>query len=207
MKFTTNRLQTIAKKRYLEYIKLFPAAAQTRIKEYTTLILTFGAMTLFGIFAINPTITTVIELRKKLDDAKFVNQKLAQKIANLTTLEEKYSNLDDDLTVIENAIPRQPEVPLLFGQIQAIAKKSGVTIASLQSLQVEQATQKKPPPKDASFTFVTEIQGNYQQISSFLNFLSDFERSIILDSVSITRSKDQVNQLVLSIRARAPFRQ
>lgn len=186
---------------------MFPATQQQRVREYTTLILTFLAMIFFAIFAINPTITTVLELRKKLEDAEFVRDSLEQKVANLSTLQDRYDSLGDDLTVILNAIPENPRVPLLFGQIQGVSQGSGARITALQSQEVQQAVKGKPIPKDASFTFVLEAQGSYPQVSSFLNSLSNFERSITIESVSITPNKENGTQLVLSVRGKAHFRQ
>jgi len=158
MKINTSRLQAITKKRYLEYIKLFPAIQGKKVKQYTTLILTFVSMTLFGIFAINPTITTVIELRRTLDDAKFVNNKLGEKIENLGTLKDKYDRLGQDLLVVNAAVPHKPDISLLLAQVQGVARESAVTITTLQALEVEQISLAKEPAKNASFSFIAEAR-------------------------------------------------
>ncbi|MBI4084470.1 MAG: type 4a pilus biogenesis protein PilO [Candidatus Levybacteria bacterium] len=206
MKININRLQTITKKRYLEYIKLFPAIQEKKVKQYTTLILTFVAMSLFGIFAINPTITTVIELRRTLDDAKFVNDKLEEKITNLRTLEDKYDRLGQDLFIINAAVPQKPDVSLLLAQIQGVALDSHVTLTTLQTLEVQQASLAKVPSKNASFSFIAEVQGTYPQISKFLSLLVNYQRAITIEAVSITKHQEETNKLVLSVRGRGHFR-
>ena|SRR3989344_1107670 len=206
MKINTSRLQAITKKRYLEYIKLFPAIQGKKVKQYTTLILTFVSMTLFGIFAINPTITTVIELRRTLDDAKFVNNKLGEKIENLGTLKDKYDRLGQDLLVVNAAVPHKPDISLLLAQVQGVARESAVTITTLQALEVEQISLAKEPAKNASFSFIAEAEGTYPQISKFLSLLVDYQRGITLEAVSINRHEEQANRLILSVRGRGHFR-
>lgn len=206
MKINTKRLQSITKKRYLEYIKLFPAAQQKKVKQYTTLILSFVAMTLFGIFAINPTITTVVELQRTLKDAKLVDQKLEEKINNLRTLEDKYDRMGQDLLVINAAVPQKPDASLLLAQVQGVARESGVTLTALQTLEVQQVSLAKEVSKNASFSFITEAEGTYPQISRFLSLLVDYQRGIALEAVSINRNEEKPNQLIISIRGRGHFR-
>lgn len=206
MKINQSRIQTAAKRRYLEYIKLFPQLKQPKVKTYTTIILSLFAMTFFGVFAINPTITTVIELRKKLEDAEFVNTQLETKLENMSRLREEYLAISDDLPVIFAAIPEKPTATQLFAQIQGVAENSGATITALQSLQVEQASQSKTPPRDSAFSFTVEVQGTYEEISDFLESFVNSERSVTLETVAITKHEEIPNTLIMSIRARAHFR-
>lgn len=206
MKLNKSRIQTITKKKYLEYIKLFPNLQETKTKEYTTLILSFAAMTIFGIFAINPTITTIIKLQKTYEDAKFANQKIDEKIENLGILYDKYNSLGDDLKRINDAIPRSPNTSLLLGQLQALAQKEETRIRSLQTQQVQQASAAILPQRNSSYGFLVEVDGSYAQLSSFLRALLNYERIVAIESASIGRDKDDLSLLVMTIKGKAHFR-
>lgn len=206
MKLNKSRIQTITKKKYLEYIKLFPNLQATKTKEYTTLILSFAAMTIFGIFAINPTITTIIKLQKTYEDAKFANQKIDEKIESLGILYDKYNSLGDDLRRINAAIPKSPNTSLLLGQLQALAQKEGTRIRTLQTQQVQQVSAAILPPRNSSYVFLVDVEGNYTQLSSFLRTLLNYERIVTIESASIGRDKDDPTLLVMTIKGKAHFR-
>lgn len=58
----------------IKYLQLLPNLKGEKTQKFTTLILTFFALSFFGLLAINPTISTISELNKELEDNKFVDQ-------------------------------------------------------------------------------------------------------------------------------------
>jgi Tfp pilus assembly protein PilO len=196
---------SLTKKRYLAYIKLFPSLQQKRAKEYTMLILSLAVISIFGIFAIQPTVATILELRRKFDDAKFVSERLEEKITNLSVLKTKYDQLGEDYNVILAAIPENPEVAYLLGQIQAIAKESGIEIIELQTSDIELATAAEQKGTEGSFTFTLQAEGSYPEINDFLTQLGSFDRVITLGSFGISRSLETDNR-ELTVQGTAYFK-
>ena len=64
------------KNRYFLALELFK---KDRTQKVTTLAMTLIALSFFGLFAINPTLSTISRLQKELEDAKFVDQHLKGK--------------------------------------------------------------------------------------------------------------------------------
>lgn len=195
----SNVFKNIAKNKYFQ---LLPDFGQERLAKFTTLVLTLIALSFFGIFAINPTLSTIAKLGKELEDNKFVDQKLTQKINNLNSLQKKYQNLQTDLPVILSSVPKGPEVPLLAAQIQAVAKNSNTSIDNLQTFQVEIPT--GPSQKYFSYSFALSASGGYNDLNNFLLNLSNMQRIVSLDILSLTK-KSGVNSLQLTLRGRAYF--
>src|SRR5690606_12620876 len=114
-------LHNLPKNTYLDYIKFFPITQSKQAKTYTTLILTLIAVIGFSVFAISPTINTILELRRQLEDSRFANAALEEKIAALGSLQAQYTGFGEKLDRINGTIPTQPEVPVLFAKLQTLA--------------------------------------------------------------------------------------
>lgn len=198
------------------YFNLFPAFKQEKTQRFTVLVLTLIAFSLFGFFAINPTVSTIAKLKKELLDNEFINQKLEEKIKNLSILNQKYSLLNDDLTRILSAIPQVPSPTILMGQIHAVAANNNVTIASLQTSEVELPKNMSSEPAAAQpvklndysyFGFSLGVEGSYKNLLNFMSELTDFDRIIEIESISITKSPAKTNSLIFDLKGKAYFKQ
>ncbi|MEK7061019.1 MAG: type 4a pilus biogenesis protein PilO [Patescibacteria group bacterium] len=188
----------------IKYFEFLPDFKEEKTQKFTTLILTLIALSFFGLFAINPTISTIAELNKELEDNRLVDQKLGQKISNLTALQQKYTNLQPDLPIILNAIPKTPEVPLFAAQVQSVANSSNVAIDSFQTFEVE--INKNPNSRQySSFTFALTAEGTYNDLSNFLSNLSNMQRIAGIDILSLTKRSGTSNSLQLTLKGKAFF--
>src|SRR5215469_6686309 len=103
MKLPKSYFENLSAIRYREYLKLLPNMQEEKTRSFVTLILTFAALSFFGIFAINPTLTTIANHEKQISDDTQVDQQLKTKINNLSSLEQQYNLLGNDLTNILSA--------------------------------------------------------------------------------------------------------
>src|SRR6185369_4829855 len=110
-KLPQNYFENLSVTKYREYLKLLPHMKKESTKLITMLIFTFISLSLLGIFAINPTLSTIIELQKQYDESQFVYQQLKTKSNNLSTLHQQYQVLSDDLPYVYDAIPQKADIP------------------------------------------------------------------------------------------------
>ena len=205
MKLPKNYFENLSAIKYREYLKLLPHAQQEGIKNFITLLLTFAALIFFGIFAINPTLSTIIDLKKQLKDNIFVAEQLQKKYTALSTLQQEYGTLTSQLPIVFEAIPQEPSVFLLTGQIQALAKQSDVTITELRVFEVEIAGKGKTITKNPSFTFGLQSSGSYEKLLAFSHSLSRLNRIVTIESISLSK-EERTTYLVLNIRGRTYFK-
>ncbi len=183
-----------------KYLEKVPALSEEKNKVFTEIILTFLALSVFGFFAINPTLSTIAQLKKQMSDAEYVNSKLQQKITNLSLLSGKYEALNQDLSIVLSALPKKPTVPLLTGQVRSLASESNINLQKIQVFQVDLSGK-------SSFTFSIDGEGSYENIVKFLDAFVGFERVVTIDTLAITKGSKE-NQLPrLSLRAKAYFMQ
>src|SRR5471030_1526710 len=123
MQLPKSYFENLSANKYRVYLKLLPSMEEETTYSFVTLALTFAALTFFGIFAINPTLSTIFSLQKQLADDTKVDKQLQIKINNLSSLEQQYNELGSNLSNIYNAVPENPQAPLLSAQVAALTKK------------------------------------------------------------------------------------
>ena len=207
MKLPKNYLENLSLNKYREYLKLLPNMKQENTKAITMLIFTFVALAFLGIFAINPTITTIIQLDKQLDESQFVYEQLTTKINNLSSLQEQYATLTPALSVLYNAIPETAQVPTAIGQVQQLAATNNITIISLTTSPVSISDPKQPEgvKTHASFTFSLEATGTYANMIAFTSQLTTIDRIVTIESLSFFKDA-QRDQLILGITGREYYK-
>ena len=177
----------IGKLDYEKYYKeLLPYVQEERSKRYLFLILTFGASIFFLLFAISPTISTIANLKKQITDNKFVEQKLSQKISNLSALSQSYNQISPDLPTVMNAIPQKPEAPTLTAQIQSVAGNSNVTLTNIQISSLDFNNQ--VATISSAVNFNATATGKYEDLQTFLNNIVDVQRLILINYINISGS-------------------
>lgn len=178
-----------------KYFPTFPYLTPERSQKFFGIVLTFCALAFFGFFAIKPTVSTILKLQKELSDNQFVLGQLETKIKNLTTLRKQYFNLQNDLPIITSAIAIQPDAPLLFAQIQSIAQTSSIAIKKLQNFEVEVLRNDRSTNKNYySYSFTIAGSGSFENISKFVQTLTNMERVVNIDVFSINNITDQKSE-------------
>jgi Tfp pilus assembly protein PilO len=207
VKLPKNYFENLSVTKYREYLKLLPTIKRENTKLVMMLIFTFVSLSFLGIFAINPTLSTIIELQKQLQESQSVNQQLKTKINNLSNLQQQYTNLSGDLPFVYDAIPQNALIPTLIGQITTLAQKSTIQIVSLHTSPVVLVDTKIPPTfkSHTSFTFTVEATGSYDQLIQFISSLTHFSRIVTIESISLIKNS-KTNNLLLSIEGREYYK-
>lgn len=205
MKVPKSYLDNLTAAKYKDYLKLLPSVEKENTRLYVTLVLTLVALSFFGIFAINPTLTTIFELRKEVEEKQLVADQLTRKISNLSNLQQEFNGMETQLFVLYDAIPKTPSAPLLSAQIEALAKKNKLSIISYRVAEVQVASDVPSSSKTSSFIFTLQASGNYQDMMNFSTTLAKIDRVITVESMSIGRDS-KTNDLQLNLRGRQYFK-
>jgi Tfp pilus assembly protein PilO len=205
MKLPKNYFDNLSAGKYRQYLKLLPKIESENAELFVTLSLTFASLIFFGIFAINPTLTTIVDLKKKVSDAEFVQLQLHNKINSISQLEQQYNILAPDLPVIFDAIPIEPAAPILVGQIQALAKKSNLSLSNIHVYEVQLTSIASNSAAPSSFVFSLDAKGNYENMLLFVSDITNINRIITIESIAIARDT-RTSTLVLSLRGREYFK-
>jgi Tfp pilus assembly protein PilO len=213
MKIQTNiqsRIQAnslFKKMQQKKYFEMMPDFKEERTRKFTTLIFTLLALSFFGLFAINPTISTIANLNKQLSDNKYIDGQLQNKINNLYILQQKYGELGPDLQYVFDSFPKSPQIPLLVAQIQSLAQNSGVAISGLQTFEIEIPNSSVDTKKYYAFSFSIAANGSYDSISKFMDSLVKMQRITSIDTLSLNRNTGEGAINAIEFKSVAYFKQ
>ncbi len=190
--------------RYFTYIK--PVTRLPIVKTYGSVIFTLFVMVFFIVYAIKPTIETILVLQKNLADENQILEKVTLKAKNLSTGKQNYDNMDPAIkTKISTAVPDMIEISTLTSSLEQTAKAHDASISALQ-IQPLILT----PPIDntvgdiAHIDFIFNVEGNYPNLVNLLQDLKSSARLISVDNLSLAKLAEG-DGLVLSITGKAYY--
>jgi len=177
---------------YEKYYKdLVPVIKKENNQKYFLIILSLAASIFFFIFAINPTLSTIAKLKKQITDATFVEQQLSQKINNISQLSQEYQLIQPDLPLIFDAVPKEPQVPTLVGQIQSLGSQSSVQLTNIEVLPVNLTSSVSTVSSSLSFN-ISGIS-SFENMQNFIDNLIVSQRVISVSSIQASKSEEGEN--------------
>jgi Tfp pilus assembly protein PilO len=171
---------------------------------------------LFAIFAIRPTILTIVELNKEINQKQETLLKLTQKIRDLQNGNNTLQRETQRLPIIDSAVPDNALPEVLVKQIELIANANQLKIMSLSisntvligsedTANTEQEG-KKLPDNARQLPFTISVTGRYEDLYSFTDKLQNLKRPVQVDSFAINSSFiENEKVLILVISGRVPF--
>lgn len=195
-------------KRY--YQRISPLLKKPKMQASTAAVFSFLAVSLFLWYAVRPTAQTIIFLQREIADKTVLNQQMEAKITALIEAQATYENIKDRLTVLDDALPHNPDAVILARQLKNIARASEASISAIQIPSVPiLASESTPGAKLVSqkplqeFPVTVVVSGNYPEIKAFLNGILSLRRITSVDMLTIKQGKSlEVGQSVLQLSVR-----
>jgi Tfp pilus assembly protein PilO len=198
----------VSKKGYLSALQQFTKLQSKKsTRQYTTIILSIATLIIFGVFAINPTVTTIVKLQKQVGDYQALDQKLTQKVSNLQALQREFDMIEKDLPVINDALPVTPKTPIFIAQIQSIIDQNNLTLDQVQASKIPYTKEGVPQDQTGSAVISFTISGTYDDINKFIITASTFDRSTLIDQVSLFRDQENPGILKATVNIKTFFDQ
>lgn len=198
LRFNLLKIYTKYSKKYFQDLK---ENDRRRLISYLYVIFTLFTVSFFGIFAINPTFSTISNLKKQYDENKVVyNQIIAKKTA-LQRLDLQYQQIESDLPIIYQAIPTTSKIAFLTRQIEELASDHTISLNKfgVQTTEIFPGQKTKAPLY--SFHFSVSVGGQEENVYNFIKDLIHFDRMISLDSVTV--GKTQSGSFEVSVSGKA----
>lgn len=190
--------------RYFTYIK--PVTRLPIVKAYGSTIFTLLVMVIFILYAIKPTVETILVLQKKLADSMVVLEKVNQKSNNLSEAKTNLENLDPRLkSKLQALIPDAVDLKSIIQNLEATARLHEASVSALQikPLVLETKTDNKPGTlTEVTFTFNTE--GKYEDLILILEDFKKSARLISIESLSLSKLTEGTG-LVMSVSGKAYY--
>lgn len=151
---------------------------------YLYVIFSLIAFSGFGIFAIGPTITTISDLNKQLEENKKALKQLEEKNAALKSLSAELIEIEKDLYLIDKAIPSTSEIATFTRQLEQLTINNGLSVQKIDTGLVEIFPAKNVNSPIFSYTFSIAVAGSEANINRFVSDLINMERIISIERLT-----------------------
>ncbi len=186
------------------------------LKIYLELTLSIFTVIIFSVFAIKPTILTVIELNNEIKAKTSLVDDLNLKLKNLQTAGQILQTNVNDLVYLEQALPDTAKPENLIKQLEILASESNVKIIGVSSSDVIISGNTDLKNKQIVLTstdlnadelpFSISITGDYQSLLSYLKKIENLRRPIKIDSIAFNSNNTDTGKVInLLISGRTPY--
>lgn len=158
------------------------------------LVLSVFVMSIFIVFALRPTILSIVTLQKTIKESEKTLAQLDTKVKSLQVASNQLELLKPALPVVNASIPNEGALYSPLTQaLEVLAVQTNVKIESETlgpTLLFSRVLSPFKPAKEQSvvaLSFTARATGNYPSINDFLTKLLSMERIVSLESVTITR--------------------
>jgi len=202
---------------FLDILTIYQTKPNTKI--YLELILSLGTIILFSIFAIKPTILTIIDLNNEIKSKESTVLKLKQKIIDLKTASNILQEESQNLKLIDLAVPSNADVEQLISQVEKTAIANLVEIKNISFSNVFLINNSDKNVKSSELTYFPDnsnelpinfsLIGPYQNLFQFLQSAENLVRPIKIDSLIFNSSNtiDDKKVIILTVSGRVPYAQ
>lgn len=200
---------------FLNIYELYKRREDFRI--FLELALTLTTISVFLVFALKPTIVTIIELVKDIKAKEETIAQLDNKLQNLKKAQSIMSENQNQLAVLELAIPDSPEPFSFTRQVEAAAavnqaSLSGIAYPSVTlagDISLKTKSKKDNFPAEATaLVFSGSFGGPYENLVNLLTNLENTRRPIRFDAIAIGKQKSKESEtetINLSVTGRIPY--
>ena len=173
------------------------------------LFLTIGLVVFLALFAIKPTLLTMSDLVKEIEDKKELETQLSKKVAALGSAQTLYLQVEDRLPVLDAALPSRPETITVLKIVEKIATDTGVVLGSVSVSELPDEPREIPAFDALSrvdLKLTTSVIGDYASIRDYVSQLQNSQRTFVVDTVVFNTSDNRGDkQLRASVSLHVPY--
>lgn len=142
-----------------------------------------------AVFAIQPTLVTMTNLTKEIEDKTKLSDQLSKKIAALSSAQSVYTQVESRLPLVDQAIPPQPELMFSLKIAEKLATENKVIITAIAVPTIpdeKTAVQNKAQLQKIDLPVVITVTGDYLSIRSYIEALEASRRSFVIDTINFS---------------------
>jgi len=198
--------------RYRHYFgRIYRFYEQPSVRVSTALLLSVFTIIFFIIFAIRPTLTTVAQLIRKIEDQKIALEKLDAKATALSQAQQAYQENLSKIELLNQAVPEDYAVQDLIKYIEATAAYhqlplkailvNDVLYAASDSAKAVKTTQEDQSDLEfPNIGVMVSLEENYPNLRDFANDLVNMPRMVALQEISIFHPDEEGEEKTTDIR-------
>lgn len=212
--------------RYKSYFSSIISKYKNRddIKNYIEIVLSLITIAIFSLFALKPTLLTIAELLKQIDQNSKLILEMDKKIQNITRAQVLNDRERTKIEMLSKLIPNGINPEIIVKQIEELSKKNEVSISTINMgtgsilgsaspIVNKESVQSILPQTVDNNVYYFEVKiaalSSISGYQNLLSFVSDMEKQrlpiiITQTNISIIKNKDE-KDLGLTLNLYLPF--
>ena len=191
--------------RYFTYIK--PVLRNKTVRTYSSLVFSVITITVFALYAIKPTLSTIVSLQKSITEQNALLEQVNQKRSALEQGKQNLGKIKQETRdKLDSMLPTYSSIPSLIDTLNKLASENQASISGIQFQPIILETPPQRLNKNASLKevlFTMNAVGTNASLTNLVNALNKADRLIIIDSITYNKPLD--SPIVLSITAKAYY--
>ncbi len=189
------------------------------VRTFVEILLTLGTISLFGLFAIKPTVITISRLWREIKDKEKIVATMDEKIDNLSSAQALYQQEKANIDLLKFAISDEPKPEVILRQIEGLAKINNIAVYAQEIEDVVLRGEKSKsddgakqeeiaalPNNSTGYDVMVSVRGEYESMMNFLRDLENMRKPLYVDGVNfIVQSERDEKFLQLDVLGRAVF--
>jgi hypothetical protein len=184
-----------------EYIKVIKESPEKK-RSYAFFGFSILVVIALIIFAIRPTVTTILRIDKEIKEKERINSLLEKKVTTLNDLDKEYGPNKEAFDDLEMLFPPGDNFSLLLGNIELVTTRNGHKLSSVSFERYKGGTYSIGTKVLAPYIMTFSARGKEENIMSFLRELEDLPMYPVIESFSYSTesAEDGTNAFTVSLR-------
>lgn len=165
-------------------------ARQENVLVSAYFILSLFTISFFAAVFIRPTAITIAKIWREIQDKKQVNAQLDTKISALEEAQSLYISMEGDLTVIDNAIPKNSNYAKLAQELEYLASINEVDYLSQKfgavTIYPKEVVGGGTVGSIGLHQLSLSFQGSFPRLLALISDLENFDRYLSIQSLNLT---------------------
>ena len=192
---------------------LYQFYQQPVTKVSIELFLSIGLVAAFAVFAIKPTLETMVRLNNEIEEKAMFNEQLERKITALNTAQSEYQRLEQRSQVLGQAVPVGLDLIRVLKLVEKVASDEMIVIEGFSVPNIPEGVSSTAFQGSVRYMPLNvSLSSDYNTLRAFTNSLLSLRRYFVVRSISVRRdefrfrgSRDDPSTLQISISLEIPY--
>jgi len=172
------------------------------------LVMSIVVVAIFALFALRPTLMTMSNLLKEIEEKEQLDKALQEKIAALSTAQSEWTAYKSQFAKLERSFFQDPSLEEVMLYLEYLARQEDVLVMTVTSPEIPVKLEKSDS-ESITLLSLTPYETNFQAVGSYENILRFFEKIeqqqplMSIESIQIAMNqKDDTSPLAVNFQVR-----
>ncbi len=152
--------------------------------SYITMIFTLLVIALLIVFAIRPTVTTIVKINNDIKVKEGITEQLEQRIQTITALDKQYESSKEKFDLLKFIYPTAGKHVLFIANIESVVARNGYKLNSIGFDSYEMESYNIQPTVLKPGLVSLSVSGEYSNLINLLKDLESLPMYPVIENVS-----------------------